>query len=79
METFVYKKRPRVNMVIADWKRADRPASFEVEVGETFAVFERQGNGRWFAHGNGCRGVDRDGVEEALNLIQGFGAGLLRR
>lgn len=66
-------RRPNVSQVIAAWKKAGQPATFTVEYGETFAEFTRYAHfpaGRqWDASGNGCRGVDRDGVLKKLNEV----------
>ena len=59
-------RRPSTRQVLADWKKAGKPAAFSVEYGETFAVFELH-LGRWVAAGNGCNGVKRDEIERALN------------
>jgi len=61
-------RRPSVGQIIADWKRGGKPTRFTVEYGETFARFEFH-HVRWYADGNGCRGVDRDKVEKKLNEL----------
>jgi hypothetical protein len=61
-------RRPSTRQITADWKKAGRPSQFQVMYGETFAEFERLPSGRWWAHGNGCRGVQRDAVVDALAL-----------
>lgn len=62
-------RRPSVAQIVGAWRHAGRPVRLVVEYGETFAEFERIG-GRWTASGNGCRGVDRDGVLRALRADQ---------
>jgi hypothetical protein len=62
-------RRPSVKQIIAAWKNAGRPREFEVINGETYAHFETSFS-CWSADGNGCRGVDRDGVLKELNRIE---------
>lgn len=61
-------RRPTVAQIIAAWRKAGKPAQFSVSYGETFAQFEYHAP-RWYAHGNGCRGVERDKVEQRLNAL----------
>ena len=63
-------RRPSAAQIVGAWKRAGRPLQFNVTYGETFAAFERVG-GRWFDSGNGCRGVNRRAVVDALNKAEG--------
>jgi len=72
MQTFDFSsqgRRPSVKQIIARWERAMCPTAFEAVYGETFAVFEKDVYGQWFAHGNGQRGIDRDGVLDQLGRI----------
>ena len=70
-------RRPTAQQIVSDWKKADRPAMFQVEYGETFAQFESitthsalSGSyTRWHASGNGCTGFKRDQVVILLNRI----------
>jgi hypothetical protein len=69
MQIFDYShqgRRPSARQIVSDWRKAGRPALFQVEYGETFAEFSQTEGGRWWASGNGCRGVDRDDVVETL-------------
>ena len=59
-------RRPTPQQIVADWKKMDRPALFQVEYGETYAEFT-QYSGNWFAQGNGCEGFKRDKVVALLN------------
>jgi hypothetical protein len=70
-------RRPTVAQIISDWKKANKPKEFSVTYGETFAHFEYAsawGPIRWQADGNGCRGVQRDKVQDKLNIICGVDA-----
>ena len=64
-------RRPTTAQILSQWKKAGRPQVFEVAYGETYAEFRCEdswgGKRRWDAFGNGCRGVNRDAVIEALN------------
>jgi len=60
-------RRPSVRQIISDWRKHGKPSEFEVTYGETYAHFVKTAYGHWFADGNGCRGVDRFGVEQVLN------------
>ena len=68
-------RRPAAQQIVSDWKKAGRPALFQVEYGETFAEFEqrittrgyRGGVSHWVATGNGCEGVKRDAVVRLLD------------
>lgn len=69
--------RPSAKRIVADWKKGGSPEHFEVTYGETFAEFRliqscSQFRGAtknyWDAYGNGCAGVKRDAVVEALNI-----------
>ena len=62
-------RRPTVKQIISGWRKAGEPNEFTVTYGETFAEFVHD-EWRWYAHGNGCRGVDRDAVLNELNRIQ---------
>lgn len=62
-------RRPSAKQIFSDWKKADCPKEFTVTYGETFAEFNYVYD-RWDAHGNGCRGVDRDAVLYELNFVQ---------
>ena len=73
MEIFDYStqgRRPSVRQIVADWKKAGKPLSFQVEYGETFAEFWIEFV-RWHDSGNGCRGVDRNAVVKALTAVCG--------
>ena len=59
-------KRPSAVRIVAAWKKAGRPAIFFVTYGETEAEFRKAASGRWYDSGNGCRGVDRLAVIDAL-------------
>lgn len=66
-------RRPSAVQIVADWKKAERPGTFEVTYGETYAEFHRldigrwtASGGRWTASGNGCEGVKRDEVVKLL-------------
>jgi hypothetical protein len=59
-------KRPSTRQILADWKRAGKPAEFAVEYGETFGRFELY-LGRWVADGNGCHGFKLYEVLDRLN------------
>ncbi len=66
-------RRPSVAQIMSDWRKAGKPKEFTVTYGETYAHFQDNGtNGPawvrgWQADGNGCRGVERDKVQAALN------------
>jgi len=66
-------RRPTVEQIIKRWKHAGKPKHFTVEYGETCAEFENPGLDGWLRgwldSGNGCRGVDRGAVVQALNAI----------
>ena len=57
---------PSASRIVSAWKKAGRPNAFTVTYGETFAEFVRLGFARWDDSGNGCRGVDRLAVVNAL-------------
>ncbi len=60
-------RRPTAAQIVRRWRESGKPHVFEVTYGETFAVFERtDGVMRWLDHGNGCRGVNRTAVVNAL-------------
>lgn len=66
-------RRPSTGQIISAWKKAGRPLRFSVSYGETFAEFERPnappcvtGPGGWCDSGNGCRGVNRTAIVNAL-------------
>lgn len=66
-------RRPTTAQIISAWKKAGKPQHFTVAYGETFAEFEHPnappcvtGPGGWCDSGNGCRGVNRDKVIQAL-------------
>jgi hypothetical protein len=62
--------RPSTAQIVSAWKKAKCPAFFSVEYGETFAEFELyphfSEDPRWADSGNGCSGVDRNAVVDAL-------------
>lgn len=73
-------RRPSVVQIVGEWHTQGKPDCFEVEYGETFALFQRVrgqrsifGGGspyRWHDSGNGCEGVKRDQVIKALNALE---------
>lgn len=63
-------RRPSATQIIARWKSSGKPEQFSVQYGETEAEFTR-GTARWDDSGNGCRGVDRMAVVNALNAATG--------
>lgn len=61
------RARPSTARIMAAWRRADRPLSFSVEYGETFAEFDYYAAGAcWEYSGNGQRGIDRQSLADAL-------------
>lgn len=62
-------RRPSLVQIIGKWMQAGKPKHFTVTYGETFAEFELV-NGRWDDSGNGCRGVNRQAVVDALGGAQ---------
>jgi hypothetical protein len=62
-------RKPSTSQIISGWKKAGKPERFSVTYGETFAEFERVHGGPlhgWQDSGNGCRGVNRLAVVDAL-------------
>ena len=64
-------RRPSTAQIIKRWRDAGKPARFSVQYGETFAEFEHIVAGRWDDYGNGCRGVNRLAVVNALQAAEG--------
>lgn len=70
-------RRPSAKQIAADWKNGGSPEQFEVVYGETFAEFRLiqsysqffgATTNYWDGFGNGCSGIKRDAVVEALNI-----------
>lgn len=74
-------RRPSAIQIVGEWHKLGRPHCFEVEYGETFALFQRVAGRRnvfgettsaqWHDSGNGCSGVKRDDVVKILNALEG--------
>ena len=70
-------RKPSAKQIVADWKKGGSPDEFDVVYGETFAEFTLiqsysqwlpQTQSYWHGFGNGCTGIKRDAVTEALNV-----------
>lgn len=73
-------RRPSAVQIVGEWDKQGKPHCFEVEYGETFAIFQRVAGrpgifgdvpaARWHDSGNGCSGVKRDQVVKILNALE---------
>ena len=64
-------QRPTAAQIVKAWRDARKPKQFSVVYGETYAEFEygsTHGPARWQDSGNGCEGVNRNKVVEALSI-----------
>ena len=64
-------RRPTAAQIVKAWRDARKPKIFSVSYGETYAEFEYSsswGPARWQDSGNGCCGVQRNKVVEALDI-----------
>ena len=66
VEAYARTSQDKIKLIKAI-REGGRPNEFTVEYGETYAEFRRYGH-IWRDSGNGCRGVNRDAVVNALTI-----------